>query len=114
LPRQPSLDQATLGKGRPGVRRATVTVVAEELQALGVIRHRHGKVEIIDRAGLERTACGCYQSAKRAIDEVYEIVGCEGWKPEARRRHFAAPFTTARPRVFARERPQRTTITREM
>jgi hypothetical protein len=81
-----------------------VTVVAEELQALGVIRYRHGRVEIIDRAGLERTACGCYQSAKRTIDEVYEIVGREGWKPEARRRHFAAPFTTARPRVFARER----------
>jgi hypothetical protein len=114
LLRQPSLDQATLGKVASGVRRATVTVVAQELQALGVIRYRHGRIEIIDRAGLERTTCGCYQSAKRTIDQVYEIVGCEGWKSEARRRHFAAPFTTARPRVFARERPQRTTITREM
>ena len=30
-----------------------------------------------------------------------------GWKRGARRRFFAAPFTTARPRVVARERPFR-------
>jgi CRP-like cAMP-binding protein len=56
-----------------GVRRATVTVAAQELQTLGLIRYRQGRIEIVDRVGLEHAACGCYQSAKRTIEEVYQI-----------------------------------------
>ena len=43
-----------------GVRRPSVTVVAGTLQAAGLIAYRHGRVTIVDRAGLEMAACECY------------------------------------------------------
>jgi DNA-binding GntR family transcriptional regulator len=36
-----------------GARRATVTVSAGLLQAAGLIRYRHGRVTIVDPAGLK-------------------------------------------------------------
>jgi len=48
-----------------GVQRTTVTVVARALQAAGLIRYRRGVVDILDRAGLEATACECYGSVRR-------------------------------------------------
>ncbi len=43
-----------------GVRRATVSIAASTLQRAGVIRYQHGKITIVDRAGLEDAACECY------------------------------------------------------
>jgi CRP-like cAMP-binding protein len=43
-----------------GVRRATVSETASQLQAAGLISYSRGHVVIVDRAGLERTACECY------------------------------------------------------
>ena len=43
-----------------GVQRTTVSAVTAALQARGLIRTRRGRVEIIDRKGLERAACECY------------------------------------------------------
>lgn len=45
-----------------GVRRATVSIAASTLQRAGVIRYQHGKITILDRAGLEDAACECYQA----------------------------------------------------
>lgn len=45
-----------------GVRRATVSVAASMLQKAGVIRYQHGKITILDRLGLENTACECYEA----------------------------------------------------
>jgi hypothetical protein len=39
-----------------GVRRTTVTLIARALQKRGHVRYRRGKIEIVDRAGLERCA----------------------------------------------------------
>jgi CRP-like cAMP-binding protein len=43
-----------------GVRRASVAEVAEKLQQAGLIRYRRGQMRIVDRQGLEATACECY------------------------------------------------------
>jgi CRP-like cAMP-binding protein len=45
-----------------GVRRTTVTAVAQKLQADGLIRYRRGRIEIADRRGLEAQACECYEA----------------------------------------------------
>lgn len=44
-----------------GVRRATATEAAQALQAAGVIQYTRGLTTIVDRAGLEATACVCYR-----------------------------------------------------
>jgi CRP-like cAMP-binding protein len=43
-----------------GVRRTTVTLVAGLLQSARVIQYRRGRIEILDRAALERASCECY------------------------------------------------------
>ena len=43
-----------------GVRRVGVTVAASALQRLGLISYHRGEVTVVDRAGLEQAACGCY------------------------------------------------------
>ncbi len=54
-----------------GVHRPTVTNVARALQAAGLIRYSRGVLTIVDRSGLERTACECYAIVKRAFAEVF-------------------------------------------
>jgi CRP-like cAMP-binding protein len=54
-----------------GVQRTTVTMLARELQELGVITYRRGRIEIADRERLEEMACECYQTARRKIDAVF-------------------------------------------
>ena len=53
-----------------GVRRAGVTEAAGELQAAGHIRYSRGRVEILDRPGLESAACECYAIMKRAYEDL--------------------------------------------
>ncbi len=43
-----------------GVRRTTVTLLAQSLQEKGLIKYTRGKIIIVDRKGLERCACECY------------------------------------------------------
>lgn len=47
-----------------GVQRTTVTAVTTALQDRGLIRTFRGRVEIIDREGLERAACECYHAVE--------------------------------------------------
>jgi CRP-like cAMP-binding protein len=51
-----------------GVRRSTVTVVAGSLQGEGLIHYRRGAMTVLDRRGLETTACECYQ----IVRDTYE------------------------------------------
>ena len=48
-----------------GVHRSTVTVLAQVLQERGAIRSRRGRITLLDRRMLERSACKCYQAIKR-------------------------------------------------
>lgn len=45
-----------------GVRRASVQVAAAALQRSGFISYVRGMVTVLDRAGLERSACECYET----------------------------------------------------
>jgi CRP-like cAMP-binding protein len=58
-----------------GVRRTTVTVVANVLQQAGLIRYHRGQIEIVDRIGLEARACECYDAIRHQIGEVTSVAG---------------------------------------
>lgn len=47
-----------------GVRRTTVTLLAQELQRGGAIRYSRGRITILDRKKLEAGACECYDAIK--------------------------------------------------
>jgi CRP-like cAMP-binding protein len=43
-----------------GVRRTTITLLAQTMQEKGLIRYSRGRIVIVDREGLEACACECY------------------------------------------------------
>jgi CRP-like cAMP-binding protein len=53
-----------------GVRRAGVTEACGTLMRAGLIRYRHGRITVSDRAGLEAAACECFQVAVDAYDDL--------------------------------------------
>lgn len=54
-----------------GVRRASVTVVLNELQDEGLIQSGRGKVTVLDRAGLEQASCECYQAVTQEYERLF-------------------------------------------
>ena len=53
-----------------GVRREGVTEAAGKLQAQGLIRYSRGRIEVLDRPGLEAQACECYQVVKNEYERL--------------------------------------------
>ena len=47
-----------------GLRRTTITLLAQELQERGAIRYSRGKIMILNRKALEARACECYEASK--------------------------------------------------
>jgi CRP-like cAMP-binding protein len=54
-----------------GVRRTTVTELARGLQSKGFVRYKRGKIEILDREGLEDCACECYDALRHQADYYF-------------------------------------------
>jgi CRP-like cAMP-binding protein len=53
-----------------GVHRPAVTLAAGVLQRAGLIRYTRGKVNVLDRAGLEAVACGCYEVTRKNYERL--------------------------------------------
>lgn len=53
-----------------GATRPTVTIVAGTLQKAGFIKYVHGRMTILDRAGLEAASCECYATVKGHFDRL--------------------------------------------
>ena len=56
-----------------GVRRATVTEAAGDLQRQGVIRYRRGLVTVVRRERLEAAACECYRIVREEFDRLLGV-----------------------------------------
>lgn len=53
-----------------GVRRATVTVVAQAFQSAGLIQYARGVMTILDRERLKKAACECYDIVARQFEAL--------------------------------------------
>jgi CRP-like cAMP-binding protein len=53
-----------------GVRREGITEAAGRCQRAGLIRYHRGHVTVLDRAGLEKQACECYQVVRKEFDRL--------------------------------------------
>jgi CRP-like cAMP-binding protein len=51
-----------------GANRKSVTLAALSLQEAGLISYRRGKIQILDRPGLEKASCECYAIVKERFD----------------------------------------------
>jgi CRP-like cAMP-binding protein len=58
-----------------GSQRTTVSAVAGGLQARGLIDYSRGNVRILDRTGLENTACECYPVTRQLLEGLYARAG---------------------------------------
>ena len=58
-----------------GVRRASVTTVANALRQRGFIAYHRGSITILDRSGLEGTSCGCYAIIRQEYDRYLKAAG---------------------------------------
>jgi len=52
------------------VYRPSLSVVASTLQRAGMIQYGRGHIRVLDRAGLEATACDCYRVVKRRFNRL--------------------------------------------
>jgi CRP-like cAMP-binding protein len=65
------LTQEILGQ-MLGARRPTVTVTAGSLEQMQLIEHSRGQIRILNRAGLEQTACECHRILRPLWVDMYK------------------------------------------
>jgi CRP-like cAMP-binding protein len=56
-----------------GVRREGVTEAALKLQRSGLISYARGHINVLDRPGLERRTCECYEVVKKEYDRLLPV-----------------------------------------
>jgi CRP-like cAMP-binding protein len=55
-----------LGIGRP-----TLNIVARSFEKAGLVGHRRGRIQILDRTGLRAMACICYETTRQVFVKLY-------------------------------------------
>lgn len=55
-----------------GVRRSAVTIAAGALQRRNLIRYVRGRIEVVDRKGLEAASCECYRTAIGDYERMFD------------------------------------------
>lgn len=63
------ITQAFLGT-MLGAQRSTITQAAQRFQEHGLVRYRRGHIHILQPAGLEGSACECFQALKTEYDRL--------------------------------------------
>ena len=53
-----------------GVHRGTISVVAAKFEAARLIDTRRGRIELLNKKGLKKQACTCYEYIRRHIDRL--------------------------------------------
>ncbi|MFC7418436.1 Crp/Fnr family transcriptional regulator [Iodobacter arcticus] len=53
-----------------GVRRESITEAAGNLQKLGLIQYSRGRIIVLDRKGVEKRSCECYQVVKKEFNRL--------------------------------------------
>jgi len=66
-----------------GVRRTTITRVVSALEARELVRHRRGRIIVMDRAGLEQASCPCHGLVRAQFEAVAPALYPNGALPEA-------------------------------
>lgn len=66
-----------------GVRRTTVTIMADALQDANLIRYRRGHIHIVNRAGLEDRSCECYAVVRHQFGKVLPLSDSRSMHPAA-------------------------------
>ena len=61
-----------------GVQRTTINAVVRGMQDEGLITNRRGAIQVVDRAGLMRRACGCHYSVETHFTQVIGPSGTGG------------------------------------
>src|SRR6204780_590007 len=51
-----------------GANRKSVTLAAQSMQSAGLISYHRGRMQVLDRAGLEKASCECYAVVKERFD----------------------------------------------
>lgn len=54
-----------------GVKRNAINIVARELQSIGLIEYKRGRVTVIDREGLREVSCECYDLIRAEITKLF-------------------------------------------
>jgi CRP-like cAMP-binding protein len=58
-----------------GVRREGITEAAGNLQREGLISYRRGHITVLDRVGLQRHSCECYEVVKKELHRLLSDAG---------------------------------------
>jgi len=51
-----------------GANRKSITLAAQSMQQAGLISYRRGKIQVLDRRGLEKASCECYAIVKKRFE----------------------------------------------